>query len=643
MAWSYSKKHLGSGSIGGNGLWLIKDTSYFGALGLIGYPLIEWNTNLETTRALADALTFNEQLPYIGDYGPIDFLWNLSYSGDGVQVATGVIAMPQIYPNKWVSCGTHDGYTLWAKSYEAYRKTQRHAHRVLLNNVSGNFISSATRIPLGESGYMDPLPGLFVIEPVWTSVSPGVSALVTVSFYSNLRTYWESGSTAVKRDWQLAYGSANHPYLRNSLNAVTVSLAPGNVNKHLIPGVSITFNNPQQGSKAIVSIGYEYVNARSEIGDFGSINGQLDYYLPQTAYGIQPYFNPVFGMSPSAYSLQPNFSHYHPYNVSGDVLEGCKFSIRPFVRLDQGNALYPFDSWYMGYDATTGFPESSSPYTLTFHSYATGSPATISFDCTGGLNLLVREIDPNTYQPTGSAHNDADGLKCDGTTIYRWDAAGIYFVVSESARSGQTALIWTKKGQSVEAYVDVEHSDPAPHEEYVEPWELLVSPQSRIIGGWDGIELTGGNYPMSHGAGETYLTGKLQTQGYDMEFLNTDLHATNDHWYNHYTQVGTVCKYSGAENVEDNCHEWCVMVTSSDPRYFSVAPRTFQFATDTFDGGAQSDWLPSLTGNIGVPDTDTNAICSGNIQERDGTLVLRVHQISSELADILAEYDIEVE
>lgn len=659
MAWSYGIKNLGAGSIGGNGIWLIKDTSYFGSTYSPGSPVVEWNTNLETKRALADALVFNEQLPYIGDFRPVEFVWglnniagysnNIRYVGqttDAMRVGTGLA-------QSWINTGLQDGYTLWVKAYEEYTKSQRHAHRVLLNNLYGNFAASAIRIPLGQSGYMDPLPGLYVIEPVWGSVQKDQSALVTVSFYANLRTYWNSGSQSLNYDCQLAYGSAKHPYLRNASNAVQVSLAPGNANKHLIPGVSITFNNPAQGSKALVSIGYEYVNARSELGDMGSISGQLDYYMPQTDWGLQPLgggytnyeFNPVWGSGPVAYCLQPYFSHYHPYNVTGGLLEGCKFSIRPFARLDQGNALYPFDQWFLGYDATTGLPESSSPYTLTFHNYAAGSPGTISMDCSyGGVSKLIREIDPVTYQPTGVNHSDADGLKCDNTTLYRWDAVGVYFVLSSSARSGQTALIWTKKGQDFEKYVDLEHSHPAPHEEYYEPWHLLSAPLSRTIGGWDGISLASGTkYPMSFSAGDSHLTGKLQTQGHDLEFINSALDAVNDHWYNHYTQVGTICQATGWESVEDNPFEWCVMVTCSDPRYFSVAPRMLQYTTEKFSGGLRSDEMPRLTGNVAVPDTDMNMKCTGNIQERDGSLVLRVHQISPELADLLAQYDIEVE
>lgn len=659
MAWTYNQKHLGAGTIGGNGFWLIKDTAYFGGLTTKGYPLIEWNTNLEATRALVDALVFNEQLPYIGDYRPLDLAWHLNeiiganYVGgltDALAVGTGVQSTdPNVDPWDWKNLGLRDTYTLWAKAYEAYTKSQRHAHRVLLNNLSGNFVASTARIPLGQSGYMDPLPGLFVIEPIWSSVNPGVSALVTISFYPNIRTYWEAGSTAVKRDWQLAYGSANHPYLRNAANAVPVSLAPGNVNKHVIPGVSISFNNPAQGAKALVSIGYEYVNARSELSEFGSANGQLDYYLPQTDWGIQPFYhdrewNLVWGSEGWAYSVHPNFGHYHIYNVTGGLLEGCKFSIRPFVRLDQGNMLRPFDQWYLGYDTTSGFPESSNPYTLTFHSYTSGSPGRISFDCSyGGVSKLIREINPVTYQPTGTVHTNADGLKCDGATLYRWDTAGVYFVLSPDARSGQIALIWTKKGQSYEKYVNVGASSPGPHTEYLEPWNLIPGPTSRIIGGWDGIQLSGGiSYPMSHGAGEAFLTGKLQTQGHDLEFLNTSLDPVNSHWHNHYTQVATVGKGSSYA-VEDNPHEWCVMVTCSDPRYFSVAPRMFQAAAYKYAGGQGSDRLPNLTGNIGVPDPGMNLKCTGNIQERDGNLVLRVNQISQGLADVLAEYDITVE
>ena len=152
----------------------------------------------------------------------------------------------------------------------------------------------------------------------------------------------------------------------------------------------------------------------------------------------------------------------------------------------------------------------------------------------------------------------------------------------------------------------------------------------------------GDKYPISHGAPEARRTGIIQAQGYDQEFLNTDVHATNEHWYNHHEQVGTIGVWSDQE-VADNPYEWAVMVTCDDPRYFSVAPRMMNFTESRHAGGISEDILPRLTANIGVEDTDSTYKLTGNIQERDGSLVLRINQVSSDLMDVLEEAGVTVE
>ena len=76
MAWSYSSKHLGAGSIGGNGFWLIKQCSFADndLFGEASSYTTAYNTNLIAERALADANVFNEQLPYIGALNALDFI-----------------------------------------------------------------------------------------------------------------------------------------------------------------------------------------------------------------------------------------------------------------------------------------------------------------------------------------------------------------------------------------------------------------------------------------------------------------------------------------------------------------------------------------------------------------------------------------
>lgn len=652
MAWSYSPKNLGAGSIGGNGIWLIKQCSY--APGGGGY-LRESNTHLNTERALADALTFNEQLPYIGGFKPLELVHGYYYaSPDPYQdpVWSNCIYVAMGGNKAWVRHATFDGYPLMVYGpASTYETVQRHAHRVLYNNTRGTFVSSATRIQVGSSGYFDPLPGLFVIEPVPGTIVNGVSCDVTIKLHPNRRVFWQPGSTLAQSYVDMAYASVGHPYLRDRSNSITVSLATGNSNKHVIPGVSISFSQtPLAGDKCIISIGYEYVNARMEIGTIGETYGSLDYYFPQTDWGLQPYNTETYNYRDfqSAISVYATynldvFSKWMIYNVTGDVLEDCKFTICPFVRLDQGNAITPFDSWFMGYDAITGLPESSSPYTLTFSGYDSVN-GRINLTCSYGVSMLIREIDPETFQPTGVTHSDGTGLKADGATLYRWDAVGVYFKIATTARNGNTALVYTKPGQEWEQYVKMTGTTGVPWSRYVTPWALQSGPTQQVIGGWDGITNsgTGAKYPISHCVPESRRTGILQTQGYDLSFFNASVHETNEHWYNHYFQVATIGG-GGAFDADDNPRESAVMITSSDPRYFSVAPRRAQYVTGRRYGGTPNTDIPHPTANIGVPDTDLEIKLTGNIQERDGSLVLRVNQVDSDLMAVLEEAGVTVE
>jgi len=649
MAYSYSPKHLGVGTIGGNGIWLIKECQH--APGGEAW-LSEANTNLNTTRALVDALTFNGQLPYIGELArPLDFVHGYNKSVAPVSpLWANCITVAQFGVDRWVNHATFDGYNLYAKYYsvEQQSQIQRHAHRVLYNNVKGSFVTSATRIQVGESGYFDPLPGLFVIEPVAGTIDIGVSCDVTIKFHPNRRLYWGAGDTIESAYLDISYGSVNHPYLRNVDNAVTVSLAAGNANKHVIPGVSITFSTaPLYGDKCIISIGYEYVNARANLSD-GS--GALDYYFPQSDWGLQPYdlsgdndrdFQSKISVD-ATYDLD-DFGKWYAYNVTGDVLEDCKFTICPLVRLDQGNAITPFDSWFQGFDAITELPESSSAYTLTFSGYDSVN-GTINLNCSyGSVSMLIREIDAITFQSTGTTHSDGEGLKCDGATLYRWDAVGVYFKVATTARNGNTALVYVKPGQAQEQYVKMNGTTSTPWSYLVTPWALQEGPTQQVIGGWDGITNsgTGAKYPISHCVPESIRTGIIQTQGYDLEFFNADVHATNEHWYNHYFQIATIMTSAGMD-IDSNPYEHALMVTCDDPRHFQVVPRRMTFTPARHQGGEGSS-VPKLTANVGVVDTDLELKLTANVQERDGSLVLRINQVSSELMSILEEAGVTVE
>lgn len=648
MAYSYSSKHLGAGTIGGRGFWVCREASYAfsAAQGPFG------NTNLNLERPLNEALVFNEKLPMILNQSVLEFMMGTSY-WDAIniwQFWRG--SLEHLWPSL-VNVATFNSKNLYAYAGwfdDTFKPMQqRHADRVLFDNQQGDFLSSAVRIPIGESGYTDTLPGLFVIKPVAGTIVSGEYCYVTLTPYSNTRVWTNRDSARVHVDHEADFGTVDHPYIKKAANMIRVDLTAGNHNKHVIPGVDLQLNSPLEGDHAVVSIGYEYINAFGETGVQGNVVWMKDYFMPLSARAIMPY-----GLGYEEYPIRPVYltggsnylpSRWHIYNVTGAEQSGCKFIIRPLVRLDQGNRLTPFDQWFMGYDYETTLTKGTSPYQITFVNYVAGSPATVKmvFSDTG-TDMTIREIDPDTYEPTGTVHTDGEGLKCDGLTLYRWDDLGIYFVLSEDLNPSQGANVCVRNGCSGEQIIS--HIN-----ENTTAYTLIQPPTSLVIGGWDSYynSSSGLYYPASFSVDPADRTGVMQTQGYDFAFSNSSVSAVWQHWYNHSWAVPTWFYYSDYLTDYANPNEYAVMVVCDDPRYFHVVPCMWSLSgkysgwsstLEALNGGQAN---PKMTMQVSVPDAESLVNCTGTIHERQGSLVLRVNQMSAEIVDLLANSGITLE
>lgn len=642
MAVSYATKSLGNGTVGGRGIWLIRDSSYYNLANA-------YDTNLCGVRTVAEATTFNTKMPFIGDGTKQRLAFRAGGEANGYQWCTRLFSY--IYTDgqfQRVRRMSNLEY-LDVTRYESGTIKQRHAHRVLYDNTNGYMLSSVERIPVGTAGYSDPLPGLFSIEPVAGSIVSGVSMQVNIREYDNRILRWEVGNSSVITDNYCNYGSVHHPYLRDG---VTVSIASGNVNTHVIPGVAITFNTVAgYGNKSMLAIGYEYVNSRSELGEMGSIEGSLPWFQPQTNMVTQ------FGeIVTSLDQFDPEYYYYYLaypdpvwriYNVTGDILEDCRFHIRSLVRLDQ--AMSPataFSQWYMGCREECQLTESLTPYTLLFHSFVAGSPNTIGVSVSGDVvGTTIVEIDSDTYLPTGIIHNDGKGLKCDGTTLYRWDEMGVYFVLATTAASTSTAYVWLRYGKDTMSWLD----DTAYNHYVPDPLVREIT-----IGTWDCVydvdeDVMRPGVPCTY---ESSRTGIIQTQGHEYEFFLATLDPVATKWYNHNTEIATFLRPCYRDEGEGyfydevwSPYELAVMVTCDDPRYFVVAPVmwTWQLARDEYSSPSPGGNWNKMSLQVAVPDEDTSFAGSMQVQSVDRSLVIRANQIPSALADLLSDHGVEIE
>jgi hypothetical protein len=302
----------------------------------------------------------------------------------------------------------------------------------------------------------------------------------------------------------------------------------------------------------------------------------------------------------------------------------------------------------MGCDYETALTPQDEPYVVTFSNYASGSPSTVKLNFSNtGTSTTIKEIDSTTFVPTGVEHTNGTGLKCDGTTLYRWDALGIYFVLSPDLVVSDTAQVCIRQGSGCEKrIISIDPAGPS--------WSFETPPYSHLIGGWDTYYDSDNDkyYPASFSIRDEdnlIKTGILQTQGYDYEFSNSSIDPVNSHWYNHYWKVPTWFSASGVESLS-NMNEYVVMVVCDDPRYFQVVPMTFNWSANGRSPGRSAYLEEGLTGFptkmksvVSIPDDEYSFKCSGSIHESEGSLVLRVNQISPELIALLEDSGITLE
>lgn len=478
-------------------------------------------------------------------------------------------------------------------------------------NTSGTPVSSATRIPHDEIGCHDSIPGVFGIRFVAGSINPGVSAKINLVHGESWYRAWNKDayppSIEGNKSSAFCYYDLDHPYI-NPDEEITVSLASGNENKHIIPGVSITFNaNPDPGSTATVAIGWEYVDS------FVGVNYDDDEWGEWFYTGTEvggPAFVPLSSFAPVQQGVLKAFQlshgkgpspHFVAMNNSGELLTGCKIKLMVFCRLDQGRAITPFDSWFQGGGAECLL--SSGEYTVTFQNVRTGSPTAVDLYCSGSVDTDIWAVNESDYS-LGQQYYDGEGLLADASTLYHWPAFGVYFRLS----------------------TDIENYDTATVTVYNDKLEFASSSDfsAKDIGRWG---KTIGNVT----ANGFYQTGQLQTQGYEVEFFDEDLEPIRTKWYNHFDAVSYATTSTLSTPLEENRRYYTgLQLYCDDPKFFCFVPLTF------FSHGANS---------ISKPQPTYKALCGDSIEigaglvartgEPDKSLIFRVQTLPSGMKAVL--------
>jgi hypothetical protein len=642
MTIAFSSKSLGAGSIQDNGFWVTRDswilrTSVDG-WGPYGY---QHNTNDISKRADEDAAEFNEQLPFI-EFG--ERVWFIK--DDMPYPALFEMELPRggdENDNIYRPVKTIDGHMLYGRKSDfstdimpaksGQTEARRHAHRFLIDDPSGAIIEDGYRIQINESGCTDTLPGLFELKVVPGTVVEGGQCSVLILEKNNAVTFWRDGHAAVETHTLFSYGNIRHPYLQEeSAQAVVVDLSTDNWNKHVIPGIALQFaSKPSETGRCTIAIGYEYVNAWSDGEALGEAGGRDDYFSPICNYGA------VGLHTNSAYEGKQTFLRWNIANVTGELQEGCRFHVRPLIRLQQTNALIPFVKWFMGYSGENQLSESLNAYEISFSGLHQNT-ITLLFD--GSVAMMIREIDADTFLPTGVEHSNAEDLRCDGETLYRWDSLGVYFVLSAQVTNTSTASVWCRPGCEIEKRLRLDIDQFAGNSTYY----LEDPPFSNVIGGWDGVVVSETeSYPISPYMQEDRFTGKIQAQGYSYQFFNGSIDTTRNTWLNHEFEV---CTYPSRETptiVEEGQHgEYCIMVTCDNPKYFQVIPMMF------FNGATPTKPLigttptVSMHGQVIVQDDPVTMTGTLQVLNTDRSMTLRINQISEELAEILEANGIEM-
>lgn len=421
-------------SIGGQGLWL-------------GRPL-EPGSDIQTPdlehldyRVYTDPDTVDGYYLHIGEDGYL-LQWSPTdiWDGAGIEV------------------GGYYGYFQVSPPADATNVSWRHAFPTSYMNIKGQACAGAVRIPVGDQGYRDPLPGLYRV--VVDSVdSTSETATVHLAQADNLFDYEYSAASdgLLKNYLCFSYYDFYNPIIDGE--SVVVDYSSGNSNKHLIPGVEITMGDfLLAGDECVIGCGYEYRPQTVHAGGGGSYYFYGAFWEPVTSMGFRTPSEDICQPVDAVQTFRdyisgppdPDYIYYllSCFNVTGAVQAGCKIRVFPLIVMDQGHTLRPFASFFIAYDNEGDvYTELGNTLYVTF-SNTGGSPKTTDMSVTGGFDLHIDEVDSTTFVDTGTSHVSAQGLKCDGTTLYRWNEMCAYFVLSADLEDTDSASIDIREGFS---------------------------------------------------------------------------------------------------------------------------------------------------------------------------------------------------
>jgi hypothetical protein len=288
----------------------------------------------------------------------------------------------------------------------------------------------------------------------------------------------------------------------------------------------------------------------------------------------------------------------------------------------------------MGYPVTLpGGIVEDTDYTITFVNVVAGTTKIVDVEINATVNMSIKEINPATFEATEVDHVNGTGLKADGTTIYRWDALGVYFTLSSNIVENVTATLYVYQGQS-----------------------NLGEPASTLIGHW-GAEQTApylwngvmDMYPWPMNSIVT--TGMLQRQGYSQTIDCFPDVAFANHYVS-FTPRGT--HTFNSLSWASNPAGFAVMATCSDKNYFQVVPVLYnyrpqghysstytygKFWPDESNIAADSTVGRFLVAVEGVSDDLRTA---HNIQFRNMDLMIRVNGMPSSLKTALEAVGVKV-
>lgn len=508
-------------------------------------------------------------------------------------------------------------------------------------NTQGIACSTITKPKAGEIGCFDTLPGLFEIEVVSGTVIEGVEAYVKVKAKDNTFVEWASTFTDnIYRIRDLFNGwDVYHPYI--SSDSIKVDISTSNHNYHVIPGLDIQFSDTVTDSDLFcIASGYTFVNRKHEEDtDLAYYFGHSEFYLPVTNRGwlLDGTEDPVWEGPEVGKINTETWNDMIVMNVTAaSVLETVTMRFSKLLRLTQAKTdpLLPFESFCMGYPVTLpGAITEDVDYTITFVNVVAGEPKIVDVEINASVNMSIKEIDPATFEPTTVDHVNGTGLKADSTTIYRWDALGVYFTLSESIIENSSATLYVYQGQS-----------------------NLGEPASTLIGHW-GAEQT--EPYLWNGVMDKYpwplnsivTTGMLQRQGYS-QTIDCFPGITFANHYVSFTPRGT--HTFNSLSWSSNPAGFAIMATCSDKRYFQVIPAFYNYrpqghysANYTYGKYWPNEASISDQSTIGrfltaVEGVSEDLRTTHNIQFQNRDLMIRLNGMPSSVKTALAAVGVKV-